>query len=241
MHDLRGRRVLVLLAVLLLLLSACGLTVNVDPDLLPTDLARLPTGVAELPTSVAKLPTSVAELPTRLAELPRTLVPPTRAPGEGGGGDFSPGLLPPLPTALPRPAGEPGVDLVAQIVHYTNEYRLQYGCGPVTEHPVLNDVAQRYAQQMAEDDFFDHESPDGSTLAHRIEAVDYAYRVVGENLAAGYSSAQAVVDNWMQSDEHRQNLLNCEFEDIGVGYVFLEEDLGQEVWNHYWIQVLGVE
>ena len=149
-----------------------------------------------------------------VAELPGTVIEP----------DFLPGTLPPLPTASPRPAGEPGEDLVAQVIQYTNEYRQENGCGPVGEHPVLNDVAQRYAQQMAEEDFFAHEAPDGSTLAQRIAAVDYAYRVVGENLAAGYTSPQAVVDNWMQSPEHRENMLNCQFEDIGVGYYFLEQD-----------------
>jgi uncharacterized protein YkwD len=255
MHYLRGRQALVLLAALLLLLSACNLTVNVDPDLLPTGLARLPTTVAELPTTVAELPTTVAELPTTVAELPttvaelpttvaelpRALVPSMERPAEPGGGDFSPGILPPLPTASPGTNGQPGEDLVAQIIHYTNEYRLQNGCGPVAGHPSLHDVAQRYAQHMAEGDFFAHEAPDGSTLADRIEAVDYAYRIVGENLAAGFSSPQAVVDNWMQSAEHRENMLNCQFEDIGVGHYFLEQDPGQEVWNHYWVQVLGVE
>ncbi len=231
MHYFRERRALVLLAALFLLLPACSLTVKVDPELLPTDLARLPTGVAKLPTSLAELPTDLAELPTDLAELPGTVVSP----------DFLPGTLPPLATASPRAAGGPEDDLVAQVIQYTNEYRQQNGCGPVAEHPVLDDVAQRYAVQMAEGDFFAHEAPDGSTLAERIDAVDYRYRVVGENLAAGYSSAQAVVDNWLQSPEHRQNLLNCEFEDIGVGYYFLQQDTGREVWNHYWVQVLGAE
>ena len=238
MHNLRERPALVLLAALLLLLPACSLSVNVNPELLPTDLARLPTGVAALPTGLAKLPTRVAELPPRLAELPTALA---ELPGTVIEPDFLPGTLPPLPTASPRPAGEPGEDLVAQVIQYTNEYRQENGCGPVGEHPVLNDVAQRYAQQMAEEDFFAHEAPDGSTLAQRIAAVDYAYRVVGENLAAGYTSPQAVVDNWMQSPEHRENMLNCQFEDIGVGYYFLEQDPGQEMWNHYWVQVLGVE
>ena len=256
MHYLRPRRALVLLAALVLLLSACSLSVNESlptgmaglPTVvaeLPTTVAELPTTVAELPTTAAQLPTSLAELPTDLAELPGLLIPPLELTGEADGGtvspDFSPGTPPPLPTDSPGAAGETEAGLVAQVIQATNEYRTQNGCGPVSEHGVLNGVAQSYALQMAEGDFFAHESPDGSTLAERMEVVDYAYRVVGENLAAGFSSAQAVVDNWMQSPAHRQNMLNCQFEDIGVGHVFLEQDPGQEVWNHYWVQILGVD
>lgn len=69
----------------------------------------------------------------------------------------------------------------------------------------------------------------------------YRYRLVGENIAAGFASAVDVVDSWMESEEHRHNILNCEFEEIGVGYVFISNDPGNETWEHYWVQVFGVE
>lgn len=266
MPYLRPRRALALLAALTLILSACSVSEDLDPESLPTTVAELPTAlaelpttvaelptamaelpttVAELPTTVAELPTAVAELPTDLAELPGLLVPPLEMTGDTGDAtaspDPSPGTPAALPTASPRPARAPEEDLVAQVIRYTNEYRAENGCGPVGEHPVLNAVAQDYAIEMAEGDFFAHEAPHGSTLAERMEVVDYAYQVVGENLAAGFSSARAVVDNWMLSEDHRRNMMNCQFEDIGVGHIFLEEDPGQEMWNHYWVQILGVE
>lgn len=259
MHYLRERRALALLAALLLFLSACSVSEDMDPESLPTTVAELPTALAELPTTVAELPTTVADLPTTVAELPTTvaglptdlaelpglLIPPLEMTGETGDATGSPALTPgsqpPLPTASPRAAEAPEEDLVAQVIQYTNEYRVQNGCEPVSEHSVLNAVAQDYALEMAEGDFFAHEAPDGSTLAERMGVTDYAYQVVGENLAAGFSSAQAVVDNWMLSEDHRRNMMNCQFEDIGVGHIFLEQDPGQEVWNHYWVQILGVE
>jgi uncharacterized protein YkwD len=127
-----------------------------------------------------------------------------------------------------------------RIVEETNVRRKEAGCPPVIPDEKLAQAARIHAENMVASDFFDHVSPDGSTLVDRIEAAGYPYRLVGENLAAGLSSAAEVVEGWMESEEHRENIVNCEFSEIGVSYVFAPDDPGQETWQHYWVQVFGV-
>jgi uncharacterized protein YkwD len=157
------------------------------------------------------------------------------------------GLQPPTPSQVMTSTLDPALVEVpvagfeAIIVAATNEYRQEHGCSPVAVHPQLTLAAQAHAEDMALNDFFSHVGSGGNTLADRIEAVRYRYRLVGENIAAGFASGIDVVDSWMESEEHRDNILNCEFEEIGVGYIFVDEDPGNETWHYYWVQVFGVE
>ncbi len=68
---------------------------------------------------------------------------------------------------------------------------------------------------MATKNYFSHTSADGRTMADRINATGYAWSALGENIAAGYPSVNAVVDGWMSSDGHCANLMNPNFRDIG--------------------------
>jgi uncharacterized protein YkwD len=85
-------------------------------------------------------------------------------------------------------------------------------------------VASSYARQMVRVQFFDHTSPGGSTMLARIRATSYLRDVtswsVGENLAWGtgaLATPRAMVRAWMQSAEHRANLLDRHFADVGIG------------------------
>ena len=85
-------------------------------------------------------------------------------------------------------------------------------------------MAAGYARQMVRGRFFDHTSPTGSTMLARIKATSYLRNVgswsVGENLAWGtgvLSSPRATVRAWMQSPDHRANLLDRHFADVGIG------------------------
>ena len=62
---------------------------------------------------------------------------------------------------------------------------------------------------------------------------------VGENIAAGYASPEAVMSGWMNSSGHRANILNCNFTEIGVGYAYAANDPGTIQYRHYWTQVLA--
>ena len=92
-------------------------------------------------------------------------------------------------------------------------------------------AAAAHAQDMAENDYFEHESPEGSTPAQRVSAQGYDWRTVGENIAAGQRSVAEVVDGWMASDGHCANLMSPGFRDIGMACA---SDSGSR-YGRYWV------
>jgi uncharacterized protein YkwD len=85
---------------------------------------------------------------------------------------------------------------------------------------------------MAAKAYFSHSSQDGRSPFDRMRDAGYDYRTAGENIARGQTDAAAVMTAWMDSPGHRQNILNCDFEDLGVGYV---EGSG----GPWWVQNFG--
>jgi hypothetical protein len=88
---------------------------------------------------------------------------------------------------------------------------------------------------MAQQNYFSHTSLDGRQFNQRIAAAGYSYSTVGENIACGYSTPQAVMNGWMNSSGHRANILSASFCDIGVGYAFG----AASSYGHYWTQDFG--
>jgi uncharacterized protein YkwD len=133
--------------------------------------------------------------------------------------------LPPVPSvpslpqlgAKPRPAVParnvgPELDVVAR----TNAERLQAGCGALRFDGRLASAARQHSTDMVNRHYFEHNSPDGNTPADRTAAAGYA-DYGGENIAYGQRSAAEVVTDWMNSPDHRRNILDCEFTTVGVG------------------------
>jgi uncharacterized YkwD family protein len=83
----------------------------------------------------------------------------------------------------------------------------------------LSSVARIKSQDMKDNGYFSHQSPTYGSPFDMLKQFGVSYRTAGENIAAGYSTAQAVVDGWMNSQGHRENTLNKSFTKIGVGYV----------------------
>jgi uncharacterized protein YkwD len=105
-----------------------------------------------------------------------------------------------------------------------NAQRTARGLKRLRAQPDLVEAAGRYAKQMVRDGFFDHTSPGGSTMVSRIKATGYlgdtVQWTVGENLAWGTgtkATPRATVDAWMHSADHRANLLDRGFADVGIG------------------------
>jgi uncharacterized protein YkwD len=105
-----------------------------------------------------------------------------------------------------------------------NAERTARGLKRLRAQPDLAEAAGRFARQMVRDRFFDHTSPGGSTMVSRIKATSYlrdAVRwTVGENLAWGTgtkATPRATVDAWMHSADHRANLLDRGFAEVGIG------------------------
>ena len=122
------------------------------------------------------------------------------------------------------PGQAPGDDLREATLCLMNAERIARGVGRLQAEPLLGRVAASYARQMVRGQFFDHTSPAGSTMLARIKATTYLRDVtswsVGENLAWGsgnLATPRAMVRAWMQSAEHRANLLDRHFADVGIG------------------------
>lgn len=80
----------------------------------------------------------------------------------------------------------------------------------------LTSAAYGHSRDMADNNYFSHTSLDGRTPGTRVSAAGYSWSSVGENIAAGYGSVQAVVDGWMSSDGHCANLMNPGFTQYGL-------------------------
>jgi uncharacterized protein YkwD len=106
----------------------------------------------------------------------------------------------------------------AEVITLTNARRAEAGCGPVAAQSELTRAAQGHADDMAAQGYFSHTGLDGSAPWDRTGAQGYTGNGVGENIAQGYPSPQAVVEGWMGSDGHRENIENCSWTSIGVGY-----------------------
>lgn len=151
------------------------------------------------------------------------------APGGSAPGGSTPGGSPPAPTP----------SFVERVVQLTNAFRQQNGLQPLTNNAKLASSAQTHSQNMALQDFFAHNGIDGSTPFTRIRATGYNYSTAAENIAAGQSTPEAVVQGWINSPGHRANMLNAQLREIGVGYYHLANDTGNVNYRHYWTQNFG--
>lgn len=77
---------------------------------------------------------------------------------------------------------------------------------------------------------FSHTRPNGMSFSSVFYGI--TYRTVGENLAAGQTSCEMVVQQWMDSPGHRANILNKKFKFLGVAYLYNEKGH----YKHYWVQ-----
>ncbi|MGQ9596748.1 MAG: CAP domain-containing protein [Thermoproteota archaeon] len=102
-----------------------------------------------------------------------------------------------------------------------NQYRQQNGLPPLSVSSVLMTAAQQHSEDMAARDYFSHTTPEGKTFVDRIRDAGYNYSTcLGENIAAGYSTAQTVFEAWRNSPSHDQNMLNYCFKAIGIGLAY---------------------
>lgn len=130
--------------------------------------------------------------------------------------------------ACPGSDLQPTADNLAQVEAATlcliNVQRAQYGLGALTANSVLQAAALQHSQDMVKNNFFSHDSSSGEDFEDRILRFNYAppntQWVAGENIAWGtlsLSTADAIVVSWMNSPEHRANILDKQYLELGVG------------------------
>lgn len=104
------------------------------------------------------------------------------------------------------------------------------------ENSRLDRAAQAHADDMARRSYYGHASPEGRRVSDRVAAQAYWHLAAGENLASGQFSVEEVMDGWMKSPAHRENILQRLFTDAGFGVAFGELDGVPTV---FWVQVFG--
>ncbi|MFC7319552.1 CAP domain-containing protein [Halobacillus campisalis] len=119
-----------------------------------------------------------------------------------------------------------------KVVELVNEERAKEGLEPLEMFDRLSDLARLKSQDMADNDYFDHTSPTYGSPFDMMNQYDFSYWSAGENIAAGQRSPEQVVEGWMNSPGHRENIMKEDFTHIGVGYV---EESGDR-YGTYWTQ-----
>lgn len=103
-----------------------------------------------------------------------------------------------------------------EILRLTNEIRSQYGLCELIGDASLARVGREHCMDMAAREYFDHINPEGKDPFERMHDAGIWAGYAGENIAAGQIDPADVVNAWMNSDEHRENILTPEFTRMGA-------------------------
>ena len=105
------------------------------------------------------------------------------------------------------------------LVKMTNEERQRIGVSPLKINPKLTRAAEMKARDMISNNYFDHWSPQGRSPWYWIQLSGYDYSHAGENLAMGFLDTREVHQAWLNSHSHRQNIINSNYQEIGIAVV----------------------
>ncbi len=140
-----------------------------------------------------------------------------------------PGQVPDQPAPAPvnntqAEAGEKS-QFATEVITLVNQERAKQGLAPLSGDTALNGMALAKAKDMNDNQYFSHTSPVYGSPFDMMTSFDIPYSYAGENIAMGQKSPSEVVTAWMNSEGHRANILNANYNLIGVGY-----------YNGYWAQ-----
>jgi len=149
-------------------------------------------------------------------------------------------------TTAPTPTPTPTTGASAyeqRVLELTNQARAQARtCGttsyaaaaPLTYNANLRTAAYDHSRDMAVRNYFSHTNPDGLSPFQRMTNAGYTgWTTAGENIAAGQTTPEQVVQGWLQSPGHCANIMNARFRELGVGYY------AGGSYRHYWTQNFG--
>lgn len=120
-------------------------------------------------------------------------------------------------------------------VERVNEVRVAHGLQPLVVSPELTAAAQAHAEDMARQNYFSHDSKDGTLWYERIIRYYPNWRTLGENIAGVYSTKEAAVEGWLASAGHYANIVNPDFQEVGLGHA-----VGGD-YGHYHVMDLGAK
>ncbi len=121
-------------------------------------------------------------------------------------------------------------DLINEVYEITNNYRSLVGVPSLTLDSSLVEAANIRAKELS--DSFSHTRPNGSSCFTVLSELGISYGTAGENIAAGYSSSQSVMEGWRSSSGHYQNIISSKFKKIGIGVNIINN-------QYYWVQIFS--
>jgi uncharacterized protein YkwD len=124
----------------------------------------------------------------------------------------------------------------AAILEAVNAARRDARLRPLTLDPRLNAAAQQHAEDMRDRHFYGHQTPEGRQPRQRVQAAGYPVQSVGENIAEGQFTVDEVMNGWLQSPDHRKNILEPRFSHLGVGLAIGDY---QDRYRLVWVQNFG--
>lgn len=121
--------------------------------------------------------------------------------------------------AFPRVLGYAANISPAEVIRLTNVQRQANGLSALNENTTLDAAALAKGNDMLAKGYWAHFAPDGTSPWSFFLNFGYKYKFAGENLARDFSDASSAVNAWMNSPSHKENILNPNYRDIGIGVV----------------------
>ena len=100
--------------------------------------------------------------------------------------------------------------------NFVNQTRQSAGLKPLAENQKLNQAAQLKAENMVQNQYFNHTSPTGVTPWFWFLKAGYNYKYAGENLAIGFYDSKEVFNAWLNSPSHKANIVNRNYTEVGT-------------------------
>jgi len=118
-----------------------------------------------------------------------------------------------------------------KVLELVNAERAKYGLKSLLWDAKLAEVARIKSMDMRDKNYFSHTSPTYGSPFEMMKNFGITYNYAGENIAAGQTTPETVVQAWMNSEGHRKNILNPNYTHLGVGYA------SGGAYKHYWTQM----
>ncbi|MFC8277656.1 CAP domain-containing protein [Streptomyces sp. NPDC057271] len=202
----------------------------------PAPATLTPAGAAATGATTTGSTPSVTPSPPRSAppapapaakESASASAPPVQAPSQA----LAPGQA---VVAGPKSGGDgKAAQFIQQVVALANSERGKAGCSPLRADGRLHESAQAHADDMADRDYYGHTTPEGRDAGDRITAAGYTWSSWAENIHRGPRTPVEAMEDWMNSDGHRRNILNCSLKDLGVGVALTSN-------GPWWVQNFGI-
>ncbi|MFZ2887301.1 MAG: CAP domain-containing protein [Minisyncoccia bacterium] len=219
--------------VLLLLLSlmffvALATDFSLNPNLPLSQFASEPS---ENGSTTPKIETAVAESPPS-KKVVQVVPKETKSAAEAKPLPQTPPPAPKPPTATPPASQSPSfeAEVESEILRLTNIERAKYDLSQLSSENVLAATAEAHSEDMLDRDFFSHDNPDGCSSSCRATAAGYSWQAIGENIfmlkgwdLTAEETAIMIVNGWLGSPGHKENMLKPVYTETGVG-VFVEDE-----------------